>query len=385
MQNFLHTRISPTFIFSAQLVRRWMRWLMDALAYIHSRDIAHLDVKPDNILLQTSGFLVLADFGLARNVKERPARRCIGTASYSPPELLANHPDSVTTSADIWGAGLCLLSILNRYPYQHAPGYLLAPETISHYRNQIATTSIELHCPFFRFPDYLLDLVGKMLCQNPRNRPSAALVLHSIEHGDPACVIAELRAEVRSLRGEQERLLRALAGKIVSASGSILQGAGDAKAEEVKVAAGPLTLHHTASQILSGVLDFHNRVKADDMKEIGALKEKLALNDRATAAARARQRCEIEDLAVEFEIEDHKSKRYDAELKVLRMKDQLQAVERMRDREEKRADDAIEKMNEMRQKMMASSSCVAVPAALKRKLALARRQDATVLSSLVFF
>ena len=379
LQSFLRTRLSPTFLFSAQLARSWMRWLLDALVYLHSRDIAHLDVKPDNILLQTTGFLVLADFGLARNLKERPARRCIGTASYSPPELLANQPDSVTTAADIWGAGLCLLTVLSRYPYQHAPGYLLAPETISHYRNQIANTSIELHCPFFHFPDYLLGLVGKMLCHNPRNRPSAALILETIEHGDPVSVITALRAEVHSLRSERERLLHAIAGKMASSSSSFLHGNDEKNKEgEVKVLGTPFSLHQAARQILSEVIDFHNRVKADDMKVIEELKEslekeKLASNARANPATKSRLRCEVEDLAFEFEIEEHKVKRYDAERKLVTMRDQLEAVERMRDREEKRADGAIEKLNRMRQKMAASCSGVAEPAALKRKLACAHR------------
>ena len=44
-----------------------MQQLLEGLAYIHSRDILHRDLKTSNILMTKDGVLKLADFGMARS------------------------------------------------------------------------------------------------------------------------------------------------------------------------------------------------------------------------------------------------------------------------------------------------------------------------------
>ena len=45
---------------------RWIRKISSAVAYLHSHDIVHLDLKADNVLLTATGDIKLADFGFAR-------------------------------------------------------------------------------------------------------------------------------------------------------------------------------------------------------------------------------------------------------------------------------------------------------------------------------
>jgi tRNA A-37 threonylcarbamoyl transferase component Bud32 len=89
----------------------------DALACAHSRGIAHLDVKPDNIMLGPFGEVVLVDWGLARRVDEAPrsAHSVSGTPAYMSPEQSNGHPGDAL--ADIYCLGATLFHTLTlRYP-----------------------------------------------------------------------------------------------------------------------------------------------------------------------------------------------------------------------------------------------------------------------------
>ena len=62
--------------------------LLDALAYLHSHDLLHRDIAPDNIMIRRSGKPCLIDFGAARQaIAERSqVMSAIVKAGYSPPE-----------------------------------------------------------------------------------------------------------------------------------------------------------------------------------------------------------------------------------------------------------------------------------------------------------
>ncbi len=73
---------------------RIAREVADALAYAHSHDVVHRDIKPGNILLE-SGHAVVADFGIARAITSAGGDRltetglAVGTAVYMSPEQAA--------------------------------------------------------------------------------------------------------------------------------------------------------------------------------------------------------------------------------------------------------------------------------------------------------
>jgi len=89
------------------------RQLASVLGYLHRNDWVHLDVKPDNVVVQ-EGRAILIDLGLAT----RPGRieRGMGTDGYAAPEQDAG--GTVSAATDVWGLAATLVECLTR----EAPG-----------------------------------------------------------------------------------------------------------------------------------------------------------------------------------------------------------------------------------------------------------------------
>ncbi|KAM3961265.1 LOW QUALITY PROTEIN: death-associated protein kinase related [Aphomia sociella] len=92
--------------------RRALRHVLEGLAHLHSRRIAHLDLKPQNLLLSASGEeLQICDFGISRAIQPGAhVREILGTRDYVAPEILSYEPLSL--AADIWSVGVLAYVLL---------------------------------------------------------------------------------------------------------------------------------------------------------------------------------------------------------------------------------------------------------------------------------
>ena len=80
------------------------------LAAIHTAEIVHRDVKPDNMLRMDDGRLVLSDFGLATDLPDSTMVSVfVGTPHYMAPEVREGDP--ATTRSDVWSLGVVLHEI----------------------------------------------------------------------------------------------------------------------------------------------------------------------------------------------------------------------------------------------------------------------------------
>ncbi|MDX2153214.1 MAG: serine/threonine-protein kinase [Bryobacteraceae bacterium] len=100
-------RANPT---PAQRIRLLIE-VLDALDAAHRSLIAHLDLKPSNILVEKESRVRLLDFGAAKLLAvDDPTSTQQLTPRYSSPERLRAEP--VTTACDIYSAGLILHELL---------------------------------------------------------------------------------------------------------------------------------------------------------------------------------------------------------------------------------------------------------------------------------
>ncbi|CAF1530865.1 unnamed protein product, partial [Adineta ricciae] len=100
-------------------VRMFIYQLMSGLAFCHQKKFLHRDIKCSNILLNNSGKIKLADFGLARlynaDDKDRPYTNKVITLWYRPPELLLGE-ERYGPAIDIWSCGCILGELFTRRP-----------------------------------------------------------------------------------------------------------------------------------------------------------------------------------------------------------------------------------------------------------------------------
>ncbi|KAK4056845.1 Cyclin-dependent kinase catalytic subunit [Microbotryomycetes sp. JL221] len=102
---------------SKDLVVKLLQQLLAGLAHLHSRRILHRDLKPQNLLIDKSGNLKIADFGLARafGIPLRTYTHEIVTLWYRPPCVLLGGRH-YTTAVDVWSCGTIFAEMASGVP-----------------------------------------------------------------------------------------------------------------------------------------------------------------------------------------------------------------------------------------------------------------------------
>eukprot|EP00697_Spironema_sp_BW2_P002778 gnl/Spiro4/13700_TR7297_c0_g2_i1.p1 gnl/Spiro4/13700_TR7297_c0_g2~~gnl/Spiro4/13700_TR7297_c0_g2_i1.p1 ORF type:complete len:262 (-),score=89.52 gnl/Spiro4/13700_TR7297_c0_g2_i1:636-1421(-) len=94
--------------------------VLTGLAYLHDNLVIHRDIKSDNILLDRSGNVKIADFGFCSKLERRGARRNsdVGTVFWMAPEVIRG--DDYDFSVDLWSLGIvCIEMAQGLPPYYH--------------------------------------------------------------------------------------------------------------------------------------------------------------------------------------------------------------------------------------------------------------------------
>jgi hypothetical protein len=151
---------------------RIARQVADALAYAHSHDIVHRDVKPDNILLDRSGHVLVTDFGIAKAAQAASAAQLttegmiIGTPQYMSPEQAAG--DKVDGRSDIYSLGIVLYQMLSgEPPFDGDSSASILAKQLTQAPAPIRRTRSDI-------PDELAFVLERMLEKSPARRLQTA-------------------------------------------------------------------------------------------------------------------------------------------------------------------------------------------------------------------
>lgn len=164
--------------------------LLSAVEFIHSQNVVHADLKPQNVLVSADGKLKLADFGSAIRVRNtilradstptplttetNAALRGMGTTDYASPEFIrgetlsgSNHYNTnsapVIFGIDLWSFGCVLFAMWEGSSPFHDESDALAIQRIVEHRQ-------DQPLPWIRMPPCWHDLIRDLLAPEANRR-----------------------------------------------------------------------------------------------------------------------------------------------------------------------------------------------------------------------
>jgi eukaryotic-like serine/threonine-protein kinase len=153
-----------------------------ALEVAHEEGIIHRDVKPQNLLVDHSGFLKVMDFGIARLAEHpsEPGRALtavgvvVGTPQYMAPEQLFGEP--VDGRADLYATGAVLFECVTGRPVFEAPSLVAL---LARHLEDAPPDPRQLNADI---PESLAAVILRALARKPDDRwPTASHFLHALE------------------------------------------------------------------------------------------------------------------------------------------------------------------------------------------------------------
>lgn len=138
---------------------------VQGLQYLRKNAYIHRDLKPSNILLSLDGQVLIADFGLARQLTASSEQACsyVGTISYMAPERIKGK--EYQFKSDVWSLGLIIYQMaIGHFPLPKDPAQVTYWDILDFVDKEVR---IELPDPYA--PDFRAFLV-KCLYPNPEQR-----------------------------------------------------------------------------------------------------------------------------------------------------------------------------------------------------------------------
>ncbi len=154
--------------------------IAQALEYAWDKQkLSHGDIKPENIMLNSSGGVKLADLGLAKTQHEDKALKdggIMATPLYAPPELIAGDTYRIDFKSDMYSFGATLYNMLAGTPPFNDPSTeVVLKKHLNERPKPLSEFNLELN-------PAITKIVDSLLMKNPEDRPSSwKEVIKSIE------------------------------------------------------------------------------------------------------------------------------------------------------------------------------------------------------------
>lgn len=107
----LHGKNPESVFHTVEVMRFYLACVVLGLEAIHQHDICYRDLKPENMMMSSSGYCQLADFGLAK--KTRRTFTFCGSPQFMAPETLLNRGHGL--AVDWWASGIFLFEMMCGY------------------------------------------------------------------------------------------------------------------------------------------------------------------------------------------------------------------------------------------------------------------------------
>jgi len=184
------------------LVRQYFQQLIEGIEYLHLRNIAHFDLKLENLLLGNDYILKITDFDQAQRSKDG---NCVfrGTPDYRAPEVI-NQTCCNTFAADIYSAGIILyLFVTRELPFAEAQegeqiiikGYNFFCEKNERFwwKKKVSNQNTIL------FDEDFHELINGMLAENPEERLTLEQIKASKWYNGPVHDTKEFKVQANRM------------------------------------------------------------------------------------------------------------------------------------------------------------------------------------------